>query len=77
MRKTRWKVTAVDGGNFREYKKEITVEGYSVDTSMLKFLSENREVSDMCPNCIHSIQIEYLDEVENENQKVRSSRKSA
>lgn len=57
MRKIHWKVTIVDGGDYREYTKDILVEGYKMLTSL------DDEIGNMYPNSIHSLKVEYIDTV--------------
>lgn len=59
-RKTKWKVTIVDGGNGCTYTKEVTVSGS--EFSLLKNIDDH--IGNMYPNSIQKLTIEYIGEVD-------------
>jgi len=56
----KWRITMIDGGSGKEYTKEVIIPGQS--NAMLMALNE--VTSDMAPNSIDKLTVEYLDTVD-------------
>lgn len=64
-RKTKWKITIIDGGDGYTYTKEVIVSGS--EFSLLKNIDDH--IGNMYPNSIQKLTIEYLGEVD-EDQRI-------